>query len=71
MKMRVVDTGEIVELEQSPEQGWSCQSECNWWLCSLPHGHNGQHVTYIAVGFPVAFWSDGDAKAKRVEAVRA
>ena len=57
MKMRVQDTGEVVELPGLGAKG-DCPSECSF-LCTLDAGHAGVHVGHDDGG-PFAFWHDGD-----------
>ena len=64
MKMRVRDTGEVVELAELGEEE-DCPSECSF-LCTLDFGHSGVHVGH-GDGGPLAFWHDGDTRPTLVE----
>ena len=57
MKMRVRDTGEVVELPE-PGDKLNCPSECIF-SCTLDLGHSGVHVGH-GLFLPRAFWHDGD-----------
>ncbi len=71
--MRVVKTGEIVELperagwgdEWCMEHGRIGYTQC---VCALPAQHAGPHIAYHCM--PAAFWSDDDDEANRVEPVQ-
>ena len=57
MKMRVRDTGEVVELPE-PGDKLNCPSKCIL-ECTLDAGHEGMHVGH-GLSLPRAFWHDGD-----------
>ena len=65
MKMRVRDTGEVVELPETPGVNRNCQSHRFFW-CTLDIGHSGVHVAHCG-DEPVAFWNDDDYDPTEVE----
>ena len=58
MKMRVRDTGEVVELPDHHGTKSNCPAECVF-MCTLDAGHPGLHVGHDEGG-PLAFWRDQD-----------
>ena len=67
MKMRVRDTGEVVELGEP----WNpdvdvCLMELDGFLCTHCIAHDGPHVAHGPAGGPLAFWNDGDTHVTRV-----
>ena len=66
MKLRVVETGEIVELPAFARTGRCCQAIVPRWGCTRDAGHVGPHVAH-GTKLPITFWNDGDTVTTRVE----